>query len=128
MNPMSNVAEIFDTMSYGPAPEADTAARDWLAAHSARFGLFINGAWVQPQDGDAFLDSRNPATGETLARIAVAGPKDVDAAVAAAAVNFNGDRLFYGVLALLSAILLPFTSRNSRRIQRNVALLTERPI
>jgi len=82
---MSNVAEIFDTMSYGPAPEADTAARDWLAAHSARFGLFINGAWVQPQDGDAYLDSRNPATGETLARIAVAGPKDVDAAVAAAA-------------------------------------------
>ena len=52
----------------------------------------------------------------------------VAAAVAAAAVNFNGDRLFYGVLALLSAILLPFTSRNSRRIQRNVALLTERPI
>ena len=82
---MSNVAEIFDTMSYGPAPEADTAAREWLAAHSARFGLFINGAWVQPQDGDAFLDSRNPATGETLARIAVAGPTDVDAAVAAAA-------------------------------------------
>jgi aldehyde dehydrogenase (NAD+) len=82
---MSNVAEIFDTMSYGPAPEGDTAARDWLAAHSARFGLYINGAWVQPQDGDAFLDSRNPATGETLARIAVAGPKDVDAAVAAAA-------------------------------------------
>jgi aldehyde dehydrogenase (NAD+) len=82
---MSNVAEIFDTMAYGPAPEADTAARDWLAAHFARFGLFINGAWVQPQDGDAFLDSRNPATGETLARIAVAGPKDVDAAVAAAA-------------------------------------------
>ena len=72
-------------MAYGPAPEADTAARDWLAAHSARFGLYINGAWVQPQDGDAYLDSRNPATGETLARIAVAGPKDVDAAVAAAA-------------------------------------------
>jgi aldehyde dehydrogenase (NAD+) len=82
---LSNVAEIFDTMSYGPAPEADTAARDWLAAHSARFGLYINGGWVQPQNGDAFLDSRNPATGEILARIAVAGPKDVDAAVAAAA-------------------------------------------
>ena len=71
MSPMSNVAEIFDTMSYGPAPEADTAAKDWLAAHSARFGLFINGAWVQPQEADAFLESRNPATGETLARIAV---------------------------------------------------------
>ena len=82
---MSNVAEIFDTMSYGPAPEADTAARAWLAAHSARFGLFINGAWVQPADEGAFFESRNPATGEILARIAVAGPKEVDAAVAAAA-------------------------------------------
>src|ERR1700719_3893107 len=82
---MSNVAEIFDTMSYGPAPEADTAARAWLAAHSARFGLFINGDWIQPRDESAFLESRNPATGESLARIAVAGPKEVDAAVAAAA-------------------------------------------
>src|SRR6202795_4342302 len=82
---MSNVAEIFDSMSYGPAPEADTAARAWLASHAARFGLFINGAWVQPREDGAFLDSRNPATGEALARLAVAGPKDVDAAVAAAA-------------------------------------------
>ena len=38
---MSNVAEIFDNMTYGPAPEADAAARAWLASHSARFGLFI---------------------------------------------------------------------------------------
>jgi len=82
---MSNVAEIFDTMSYGPAPEADTAARAWLASHAARFGLFINGAWVPLREENAYLDSRNPATGETLARITVAGPQDVDAAVAAAA-------------------------------------------
>lgn len=48
--------------------------------------------------------------------------------VVAAAVNFNSDRLFYVVLALLSAMLLPFTLRNSRRVQRNIALLTEGPI
>jgi hypothetical protein len=47
------------------------------------------------------------------------------AAVAAAAVNFNSDRLFYGVLALLSAIALPFSLRRSRRIQQNVELLAE---
>src|SRR5258706_3747939 len=82
---MSNVAEMFEPMSDGRDPEADAAARAWLASHSARFGLFINGAWVQPADVDAFLDSRNPATGETLARIAVAGAKEVDLAVAAAA-------------------------------------------
>src|SRR5579863_2654907 len=85
---MSNVAEIFDNMTYGPAPEADAAARAWLASHSARFGLFINGAWAEPLAGGAFMDSRNPATGEKLASIAVAGPKDVDAAVAAAAAAF----------------------------------------
>jgi hypothetical protein len=49
------------------------------------------------------------------------------AAVAVAAVNFNGDRLFYGVLALLSAITLLFSSLTMRRIRRNVALLAGRP-
>jgi hypothetical protein len=49
------------------------------------------------------------------------------AAVAAAAVNFNGDRLFYGVLALLSAITLLFSALTMRRIRRNVALLAGRP-
>jgi hypothetical protein len=49
------------------------------------------------------------------------------AAVAAAAVNFNGDRLFYRVLALLSAITLLFSTLTMRRIRRNVALLAGRP-
>src|SRR5271165_6923093 len=82
--PMSDVAAIFDTMSYGPAPEAETAARAWLAAHGARFGLFINGSWTAPLGGGAGFETRNPATGERLAEIAAAGPADVDAAVAAA--------------------------------------------
>jgi hypothetical protein len=46
---------------------------------------------------------------------------------AAAAVNFNSDRLFYVVLALLSAIALPFSLLGTRRIQRNVALLADGP-
>jgi hypothetical protein len=46
---------------------------------------------------------------------------------AAAVMDFNSDRLFYVVLALLSAIALPVSLRNSRRIQRNVALLTASP-
>ncbi len=82
---MSDVAAIFETMSYGPAPEAETAARAWLAAHGARFALYIDGSWVAPRSGDASFACRNPATGEHLAAIAVAGPADVDAAVAAAA-------------------------------------------
>jgi hypothetical protein len=48
--------------------------------------------------------------------------------VFAAVVDFNGDRVFYLVLAVLSAIVAPLSSRNSRRIQRNIALLAENPI
>jgi aldehyde dehydrogenase (NAD+) len=82
---VSHVAEIFDTMSYGPAPEADIAARAWLKSHSASFGLFINGAWEKPSAAAACLDSRNPATGEVLASIVAATALDVNRAVAAAA-------------------------------------------
>jgi aldehyde dehydrogenase (NAD+) len=82
---MNTVSEIFDTMSYGPAPEADALARTWLAAHAAGFELFIGGQWVPPLDQTESLESRNPASGEKLAELAVAGPKDVERAVAAAA-------------------------------------------
>ena len=41
-----SVAEYFDTMDYGPAPEADGMAREWLASHGGTFGHFINGQFV----------------------------------------------------------------------------------
>ncbi|MBW7932677.1 MAG: hypothetical protein H3C62_03515, partial [Gemmatimonadaceae bacterium] len=44
---MATVAELFQTMEYGPAPEADAPARAWLAAHDGRFGHFIGGAWTK---------------------------------------------------------------------------------
>ncbi|WP_457580509.1 aldehyde dehydrogenase family protein [Ensifer canadensis] len=77
------VARYFDEMSYGPAPEADTEARQWLARHEGTFGHFINGAFVAPSSGKTF-ESREPATGALLAKIAVGSAKDVDDAVAAA--------------------------------------------
>jgi ABC-type multidrug transport system permease subunit len=49
-------------------------------------------------------------------------------AVVAAVVNFNNDRVFYTVLAALSAIVAPRSSHNTRRIQRNIARLAENPI
>lgn len=52
----------------------------------------------------------------------------IAASVAAAVTNFNNDRPFYLVLALLGAIALPVSLLNTRRIQRNVALLAEGPI
>ncbi|NTS33508.1 aldehyde dehydrogenase family protein [Phyllobacterium sp. BT25] len=77
------VATYFDEMSYGPAPEADTEARDWLARHKSSFGHFINGAFVPSTSGKTF-DTFEPATGKRLAKLAVGDKADVDKAVAAA--------------------------------------------
>jgi acyl-CoA reductase-like NAD-dependent aldehyde dehydrogenase len=53
--------------------------------------LFINNEWVAPRSGENF-ETRNPATGEVLAEVAMAGEADVDAAVNAAAAAFPGWR------------------------------------
>ncbi len=42
--------------------------------------LLINNEWVDPVDGGTF-DTYNPATGEVIAKVAAAGPKDIDLAV-----------------------------------------------
>ncbi len=84
-----SIAEIFETMSYGPAPESASLANDWLEAHERRFGLFIDGAWTSPVD-DRLFESVNPATGKPLARITQATAAEVDAAVLAARKAFEG--------------------------------------
>ena len=75
------VAEIFETMEYGPAPEAAGPALAWLDEHERTFGHFIGGAFVR---GKGHFDSINPATGKKLARIAQATSGEVDQAVTAA--------------------------------------------
>src|SRR2546421_398141 len=40
---MTTVSEIFETMAYGPAPESDKPALEWIARHDGAFGLFIGG-------------------------------------------------------------------------------------
>jgi len=79
----NDVARYFDTMDYGPAPESDTDAREWLARHAEGFGHFIDGRFTLAAEG-AHFDTAEPATGQRLARIAQGSAKDVDAAVAAA--------------------------------------------
>jgi aldehyde dehydrogenase (NAD+) len=78
---MTSVREIFDTMEYGPAPEGDAAARNWLGQHGARFGHFIAGGWTKPAN---LFDVSNPATGARIAQVSQGTRKDVDAAVRAA--------------------------------------------
>src|SRR5438105_68626 len=81
---MATVARLFETMEYGPAPESDAPALEWLKQHdNGRFGHFINGHWVAPADGQYF-ETINPATKAVLARVAQGTKADVDAAVAAA--------------------------------------------
>ncbi|HLL18547.1 MAG TPA: aldehyde dehydrogenase family protein, partial [Rubrivivax sp.] len=69
-------------MDYGPAPESAEAARGWLKARGARFGLFVNG---QQLPGESHFDSLNPATGEPLAHVAQTTPAQLQLAVNAAA-------------------------------------------
>ncbi|GGE12044.1 aldehyde dehydrogenase [Aureimonas endophytica] len=78
-----SVAHYFDTMDYGPAPEAEGPARDWLGRHAEGFGHFIDGAFRPAAEGGAF-ESFEPATGRPLARLAAGTATDVEAAVAAA--------------------------------------------
>ena len=81
---MATVAKLFETMEYGPAPESEAPALEWIKQHDGgRFGHFINGRWVAPAEGQHF-ETINPATKAVLARVAQGSKADVDAAVAAA--------------------------------------------
>lgn len=86
-----NVAEIFEKMPYGPAPESKAAAQQWLDDHERRFGLFINNRLAAPIS-DIYAETHDPATGELLGQVAVAGPEDVNAAVKAARAAFKSWR------------------------------------
>ena len=79
------VAEIFQSMEYGPAPESAEPALEWLDGRT--FGPFVGGRFRAP--GETF-ETRNPATSETLARVAQGSEADVDAAVRAARAAFPG--------------------------------------
>lgn len=81
------VAEVFETMAYGPAPESADPALQWIADHEP-FGLFIDGKWQQPTSGERF-DVINPATGRRLTSVAQAGDEDINAAVSAALRAFD---------------------------------------
>jgi len=56
---MTTVSEIFQTMAYGPAPESDKQAREWLAKHGGEGGVggggesgrFGGGGWGNPAGG-----------------------------------------------------------------------------
>jgi aldehyde dehydrogenase (NAD+) len=80
---MPGIPELFESMAWGPAPEAPGRANAWLDSHARQFGHFINGRFTPPAT-DEWFETINPATREPLARLAQGSPADVDAAVKAA--------------------------------------------
>src|SRR3990170_3282628 len=83
---LNKIAQIFETLEYGPAPEAPQPALDWLATHGSKFGHYINGAWTKP---GRLFSSDNPATGKSLAMVTDGSTADVDKAVKAARAAFQ---------------------------------------
>ncbi|HUH12788.1 MAG TPA: aldehyde dehydrogenase family protein [Longimicrobiales bacterium] len=89
----TRIAEIFETMEAGPAPESAAAIDAWLELRGRRFGHFVGGEW---RTGEEHFDTLNPATEGVLARVAQGGAGDVDAAVAAARAALPGWRSLSG--------------------------------
>jgi aldehyde dehydrogenase (NAD+) len=71
------------TWEYAPAPESRE-----IAPIAAEYGLFIDGQFSAAGAGEQLV-TLNPATEEPLARVAVAGPPDIDRAVAAARAAYD---------------------------------------
>src|SRR6266568_3744558 len=78
---MPTVAEIFESMAWGPAPEAAEPAVAWLENHQRRFGHFIGGQW-QPEEQS--FEVTNPANRKPLAWVSQGSPQTIDTAVKAA--------------------------------------------
>src|SRR5450432_313439 len=83
----TRIAQVFESMDYGPAPESGDIALEWLKAHGSALKLYINGQWSAPSGGETF-ESVNPGTGKPIIRIAQATAADVDSAVVAARTAF----------------------------------------
>ena len=63
LNKDPTIAQIFESLDYGPAPEAASSVNSWLDEHGRDFGHFVNGKWVKPE-GRKVYETRNPATGQ----------------------------------------------------------------
>ncbi|MDO5528834.1 MAG: aldehyde dehydrogenase family protein [Paracoccus sp. (in: a-proteobacteria)] len=77
---MPSVSEIMENPDYGPSLEDSGAVRAWLEARES-FGHFIGGKWTRARD---LFETRDPSTGDTLARVSQGSASDIAAAVRAA--------------------------------------------
>ena len=92
MNPRnatgSLVRKAFVNPDYGPAPESDDFANEWLWDGERSFGHFIGGSWTGGE-GEV-RETRCPADGRLLATFRYGTDADVNRAVAAAREALSG--------------------------------------
>ncbi len=102
-----SVSSILENPTYGPAPESDERAMDWLKGGGRSFGLYIDGLWVE---AEGQFETRSPADGRLLATVGLAGKDDVARAVRSAAKAKEGwgraqgsarARILYGIARAL---------------------------
>ena len=51
---MSDLVTFVQKLDYGPAPESDQPAQQWLESHHRSFGFYLNGNWEMPKDAELF--------------------------------------------------------------------------
>lgn len=76
-------------LRFGPAPEEDQSARDWMEKHESgakagQFGHFIDGKWFHGEGGRNYRATVCPATKDQMCETLEGSNADVDVAVAAA--------------------------------------------
>ena len=86
--PGSLVREAFVNPNYGPAPESDHFANEWLRGGERSFGHYIGGRWTGGEG--AVQETRCPADGRLLATFRYGTEDDVNRAVAAARAALPG--------------------------------------
>jgi aldehyde dehydrogenase (NAD+) len=116
---MSTVRKIFETMEYGPAPEAPEVALEWLKKHEYSFRPFIDGRFQDVPDAQTF-ESINPRNGQPIAKLTQCGQAEVDAAVAAATAAFPD---WSGLTGHLRARYLYAIARQIQKHSRLFAVL-----
>ena len=109
------VADIFQALDFGPAPESAKPANAWLDAHDRKFGVFVRGAWTKP-DARRLFETVNPATAKLLAHVTQASEADVNAAVEAA------HKAFPAWSALSGHARAKFLYAIARQIQKHARL------
>ena len=78
-----NVTDIFHKIEYGPSPESNELATEWLKKNDYTINNFINGEFTKPKNG-SYFETLNPATGVAIARVAHSTEEDVNFAVKSA--------------------------------------------